>query len=95
MNHIAPQSTQHDCCSAKPIPMGGSPDLVVIGTGSAGFSAAIRASEVGAKVVLVGDGTIGGTCVNIGCVPSKTLIRVARQSGWFSYCLTEECSRRG
>jgi len=53
------------------------PDLVVIGAGSAGFSAAIRASELGARVALVGSGTIGGTCVNIGCVPSKTLIRAA------------------
>uniref|UniRef100_E6PGQ9 Mercuric reductase n=1 Tax=mine drainage metagenome TaxID=410659 RepID=E6PGQ9_9ZZZZ len=53
------------------------PDIIVIGAGSAGFSAAIRASELGASVALVGDGTIGGTCVNVGCVPSKTLIRAA------------------
>jgi mercuric reductase len=50
-------------------------DLVVIGAGSAGFSAAITAAEQGAQVALVGHGTIGGTCVNIGCVPSKALIR--------------------
>ncbi|WP_296172705.1 mercury(II) reductase [uncultured Brevundimonas sp.] len=50
-------------------------DLVVIGAGSAGFSAAITAAEEGARVALVGAGTIGGTCVNIGCVPSKALIR--------------------
>jgi mercuric reductase len=50
-------------------------DLVVVGAGSAGFSAAIRAAELGAAVTLVGHGAIGGTCVNIGCVPSKTLIR--------------------
>lgn len=54
-----------------------SPDLAVIGAGSAGFAAAIRAAELGARVTLVGHGTIGGTCVNIGCVPSKTLIRAA------------------
>lgn len=54
-----------------------SPDLAVIGAGSAGFAAAIRASELGARVLLVGHGTIGGTCVNVGCVPSKTLIRAA------------------
>lgn len=52
-------------------------DLAVIGAGSGGFSAAIRASELGAKVALIGYGTIGGTCVNIGCVPSKALIRAA------------------
>jgi len=50
-------------------------DLVVIGAGSAGFSAATTAAEQGAKVALVGAGTIGGTCVNVGCVPSKALIR--------------------
>ena len=50
-------------------------DLAVIGAGSAGFSAAITAAEEGANVALIGHGTIGGTCVNIGCVPSKTLIR--------------------
>ena len=50
-------------------------DLVVIGAGSAGFSAAITAAEERANVALIGHGTIGGTCVNIGCVPSKTLIR--------------------
>ncbi|MBB3064228.1 mercury(II) reductase [Limibacillus halophilus] len=50
-------------------------DLIVIGAGSAGFSAAITAAELGAEVTLVGQGTIGGTCVNVGCVPSKALIR--------------------
>ncbi len=52
-------------------------DLVVIGAGSAGFSAAITAADQGAQVALIGSGTIGGTCVNAGCVPSKTLIRAA------------------
>lgn len=50
-------------------------DLVVVGGGSAGFAAAIRAAELGARVVLVEKGTMGGTCVNVGCVPSKALIR--------------------
>ena len=50
-------------------------DLAVIGAGSAGFSAAITAADRGANVVLIGYGTIGGTCVNVGCVPSKAMIR--------------------
>ncbi|GMV05261.1 MAG: mercuric reductase MerA [Gemmatimonadota bacterium] len=54
-----------------------SSDLVVLGAGSAGFAAAIRAAEEGAAVTLVHHGTLGGTCVNVGCVPSKTLIRAA------------------
>ncbi|WP_296763623.1 mercury(II) reductase [Sediminimonas sp.] len=52
-------------------------DLAVIGAGSAGFSAAITAAEGGKRVALIGHGTIGGTCVNVGCVPSKTMIRAA------------------
>ena len=50
-------------------------DLAVIGAGSAGFSAAITAAEEGARVALIGYGTLGGTCVNVGCVPSKAMIR--------------------
>ena len=50
-------------------------DLAVIGAGSAGFSAAITAAEDGARVALIGYGTVGGTCVNVGCVPSKAMIR--------------------
>jgi len=62
------------CCPA-PSTSGGDYDLVVLGAGSAGFSAAITAAELGARVALIGYGTIGGTCVNVGCVPSKTMIR--------------------
>ncbi|MFN3614366.1 MAG: mercury(II) reductase [Rubrimonas sp.] len=66
----------HDCCQT-----GGAEvrdfDLAVIGAGSAGFSAAITAAEGGKRVALIGHGTIGGTCVNVGCVPSKTMIRAA------------------
>ena len=64
-----------DCCA--PMNRANRFDLAVIGAGSAGFSAAITAAEQGAQVALVGSGTIGGTCVNVGCVPSKTLIRAA------------------
>ncbi len=53
------------------------PDVVVLGGGSAGFAAAIHAADLGAHVTLVEGGTLGGTCVNVGCVPSKTLIRAA------------------
>ena len=60
-----------DCCAPK----GGQYDLAVVGAGSAGFSAAITAADAGATVALIGHGTIGGTCVNVGCVPSKAMIR--------------------
>lgn len=59
----------------SPTSKSGAYDLAVIGAGSAGFSAAITAAEAGARVALIGAGTIGGTCVNVGCVPSKALIR--------------------
>lgn len=52
-------------------------DLVIVGGGSAAFAAAIRGAELGARVAMVEGGTLGGTCVNVGCVPSKTLIRAA------------------
>ncbi len=51
--------------------------LLVIGSGSAGFAAAIRARELGAEVTMVAGPRFGGTCVNIGCVPSKFLIHRA------------------
>ena len=67
-----------DCCSARRARSGDERfDLVVLGAGSAGFSATITAAEQGARVALIGHGTIGGTCVNVGCVPSKALIRAA------------------
>jgi len=57
-------------------------DLAVLGGGSAAFAAALRGSELGARVLLVNEGPIGGTCVNVGCVPSKTLIRAAENAHW-------------
>jgi len=51
--------------------------IAIIGSGGAAFAAAIRASESGASVTLIERGTIGGTCVNVGCVPSKIMIRAA------------------
>lgn len=65
------------CDPGLPRREGSAFDVAVIGAGSAGFAAAIRAVEKGARVALVHDGTLGGTCVNVGCVPSKTLIRAA------------------
>ncbi len=51
--------------------------VAIIGTGSAAFAAAIRAAEEGAAVTVIEGSTVGGTCVNVGCVPSKILIRAA------------------
>lgn len=52
-------------------------DLLVIGSGSAAFAAGIEARSLGASVAVIENSTIGGTCVNVGCVPSKTLLAAA------------------
>ncbi len=52
-------------------------DLVVVGSGSAAFAAAITAVELGAKVALMESNTVGGTCVNVGCIPSKAMLAPA------------------
>ena len=50
-------------------------DLVIIGSGPGGYVAAIRAAQLGMKVVCVEkENTLGGTCLNIGCIPSKALL---------------------
>ncbi len=53
-------------------------DLVVIGAGPAGTSAAVRAAELGARVAVVEASRTGGTCVNTGCVPTRVLAKTAR-----------------
>src|SRR5712671_6813205 len=52
-------------------------DLAIIGSGGAAFAAAITARDAGASVVMIERGTVGGTCVNTGCVPSKALLAAA------------------
>ena len=63
----------HDCCAGKP----GQPRVAIIGSGGAAFAAAIKAAEGGAQVTMIERGITGGTCVNVGCVPSKIMIRAA------------------
>ena len=57
-------------------------DLAIIGSGGGAFAAAIRATTLGKSVVMIERGTLGGTCVNTGCVPSKALIAAA--DAWHS-----------
>ncbi len=57
-------------------------DLLIIGSGGSAFSAAIQAVSYGAKVAMVERGTVGGTCVNIGCVPSKNMLRAGEINHW-------------
>ncbi|GHE05931.1 mercuric reductase [Defluviimonas sp. 20V17] len=59
-------------------PTAGKLHVVVIGSGSAAMACALKSIECGAKVTLIEHETIGGTCVNVGCVPSKIMIQAAR-----------------
>lgn len=52
-------------------------DLAIIGSGGAAFAAAIRAVQRGKRVAMVERGEVGGTCVNVGCIPSKALLAAA------------------
>ncbi|MCL4297593.1 MAG: FAD-dependent oxidoreductase [Anaerolineae bacterium] len=53
-------------------------EVIVIGGGPAGVTAALRACELGARVALVERGSLGGTCTNDGCVPARVLAKAAR-----------------
>jgi mercuric reductase len=65
-----------------PVASGGDTDydLLVLGAGSAAFAAAIRGRDAGYRVALAEAGTLGGTCVNVGCVPSKALLAAGAAS---------------
>jgi pyruvate/2-oxoglutarate dehydrogenase complex dihydrolipoamide dehydrogenase (E3) component len=54
------------------------PDLCIIGAGSGGLSIAAGAAQMGAEIVLIERGLMGGDCLNFGCVPSKSLLAAAR-----------------
>jgi len=53
-------------------------DLVIMGSGSTAFAASIAANELGKSAVMTESRTVGGTCVNRGCLPSKNLIEAAK-----------------
>ena len=55
-----------------------SKEITIIGGGPGGYVAAIRASQLGAKVRLIEGDRIGGTCLNVGCVPTKALYKNAQ-----------------
>jgi dihydrolipoamide dehydrogenase len=52
-------------------------DLIVLGAGTGGYSAAFRAGQLGMRVALVDQGKIGGTCLHVGCIPTKALLESA------------------
>ena len=60
-------------------------DVVVIGGGSGGLAHAQRAAEYGASAAVVEKGPLGGTCVNVGCVPKKVMWYAAQQAHQFHH----------
>jgi dihydrolipoyl dehydrogenase len=66
-------------------------DVVVLGAGPGGYVAAIRASQLGKKVAVVEDKYWGGVCLNVGCIPSKALLRNAE----LAHILTHEKDKFG
>ena len=61
-------------------------DIIVIGSGPGGYVAAIRAAQLGMKVACVEkEATLGGTCLNIGCIPSKALLNSSEKFIEFSH----------
>jgi len=66
-------------------------EILIIGSGPAGYVAAIRAAQLGLKVGCVEQSSIGGTCLNIGCIPSKSLL----DSSYKHYQLEDKYSKHG
>ena len=66
-------------------------DILIIGSGPAGYVAAIRAAQLGLKVGCIEQSSIGGTCLNIGCIPSKSLL----DSSYKHYQLEDQYSKHG
>ncbi len=50
-------------------------DVIVLGAGPGGYPAAIRASQLGANVAIIEKKHVGGTCLNVGCIPTKAMVR--------------------
>ena len=71
-------------------------DIVILGGGSGGYACALRAAELGLSVALVEKGKLGGTCLHMGCIPTKALLHAAevadsaREGGQFGVKTTFE-----
>lgn len=74
ISHVAPRDWQNPKAAAEY-------QLVIIGGGSAGLVAASGAAQLGAKVALIEKEMLGGDCLNVGCVPSKAIIRAGKAMG--------------
>jgi dihydrolipoamide dehydrogenase len=73
----APQQQPAAAAAVPAQPSGEAVDLVVLGAGSGGYAAALRAAELGMSVVMVEKDKVGGTCLHVGCIPTKALLHAA------------------
>jgi len=76
----APTAVQPNSAPAQPLPKADlHAEVLVLGAGPGGYTAAFRAADLGKKVVLVERWpTLGGVCLNVGCIPSKALLHIAK-----------------
>src|SRR6266516_3931331 len=65
-------------------------DLIVIGSGPGGYVAAIRAAQLGMKVACVEREFLGGTCLNVGCIPSKAMLDSSHKYELLKHGLTRQ-----
>ena len=54
-------------------------DIIVIGSGPGGYHAAIRAAQLGQRVACIEKESLGGVCLNTGCIPTKALLHIAHE----------------
>ena len=64
-------------------------DVVILGAGSGGYACALRAAQLGLSVALVEKGKLGGTCLHVGCIPTKALLHAAEDG----YVIDGVCQR--
>src|SRR5690348_10855752 len=69
--------TRSDTIAAMAVGSSNDFDLVVLGAGTGGYTAAFRAAQLGLRVALVDEDKIGGTCLHRGCIPTKALLESA------------------
>lgn len=73
----APAPTPVPAAAPAPAKKAGDTSVVVVGGGPGGYVAAIRAAQLGGKVTLIEKNKLGGTCLNVGCIPTKVLLHAA------------------
>ena len=61
-------------------------DLIIIGAGPGGYAAAEHAAKFGMKTAVIEERELGGTCINRGCIPTKSLIYAARLYSIMNHC---------